>query len=320
MNQKLSSYFFSLILACLFTTLGTNQLHAQEAGYFSHYYFEPVLINPGATGFQGDHQILAGYKHNYSDFDGAPRTLTALYQGSFADKIGLGIQLMSDKIGVSQLFEGQLSYAYRFSFSDAVISLGFSTGLQTYKIKDIHNDAFLNLDDELLNDVADGIVLFDGSAGLYGEVDKKLFFGVSFPNLIKNRLTKIQGDINLPKFDVFSYAVQVGYRFNVKNYNFQVEPSITVKDLRYSTFLIDANVKLSFLDEQLVGGLGYSLGDEGANKASLLLGTRVNALRFYYSYDVSLGDFQKYNNGSHELTLVYRIPAKVSQPVAPMPQ
>ena len=144
--------------------------------------------------------------------------------------------------------------------------------------------------------------------GVDGEVDERLFFGVSFPDLIKSRLTEISGDINLPEFDKFSYAFLLGYRFNVENYDFTIEPSITVKDLRYSPFLIDANVKFSFLDEQLVGGVGYTLGDN--SRASLLLGTRVNQLRIYYSYDVSLGDFQQYNNGSHEITLVYRIPRK----------
>ena len=73
-------------------------------------------------------------------------------------------------------------------------------------------------------------------------------------------------------------------------------------------FLIDLNLKFSFLDEQLVGGLGYTIGDD--SKASLLLGTRIDRLRFYYSYDVNIGDFQNHNNGSHELTLVYNLPQK----------
>lgn len=183
-----------------------------------------------------------------------------------------------------------------------------SAGLQTHKIVDVQNDPFIDITDPLLNEAIDGYMLFDGGLGVYGEVDERLFFGVSFPDLIKSRLTEISGDINLPEFDKFSYAFLLGYRFNVENYDFTIEPSITVKDLRYSPFLIDANVKFSFLDEQLVGGVGYTLGDN--SRASLLLGTRVNQLRIYYSYDVSLGDFQQYNNGSHEITLVYRIPRK----------
>lgn len=294
-----------LMLILFITSMGTVQ--SQEAGYFNHQYLQPVLINPGATGFQGDHQILGAYRHNYSDFEGAPRSLTAMYHGSFADKIGLGVQLMSDNIGVANTFLGKLSYSYRFSFDDAVIGVGLSTGIQTFRIKDTQGDILIDPDDVLLNEGIDGYTLFDGSIGVYGEVDNALFFGVSFPNLIKNRLKEIEGDINLDTKDGLSYAVLLGYRFNVDNYNFTIEPSITVKDLRYSPFLVDANVKFSFLDEQLVGGIGYSIGEN--SRAALLLGTRINALRLYYSYDVSLGDFQQYNNGSHELAMVYRIPA-----------
>ena len=307
MNKTTHNHIISSLVLLLTCAFGFQKVNAQEAGFFNHYYFQPVLINPGATGFQGDHQVMGAYRRTYSDFDGAPRTFTALYHGSFANKIGLGLQLMSDKVGVGQLFEGQLSYAYRFTLDDAVLSIGLSTGIQTYKI-DLENDPIVNQNDVLLQEAIDGYLLFDGSAGLYGEIDKKLFFGLSFPNLIKNRLADIEGDLNLD-FDELSYALLVGYRFDIQNYNFTVEPSLTIKDVRYSDFSLDANMKLSFLDEQLVGGIGYSFGE--TNHATLLLGTRIDALRFYYSYGVSLGDFQQYNNGSHELSLVYRIPAKV---------
>lgn len=309
MNKNIQATSAKIILSIILLGAVVMQSHAQEAGYFNHHYFQPILINPGATGFDGDHQILGSYKLNFTDFEDAPRSFTALYHGSFANKIGLGIQLMSDQVGVAQVFQGKLNYAYRFGFNDAVISVGLSTGLQTFKIKDTQNDPLIDPNDELLNEAVDGYLLFDGAAGVYGEIDKKLFFGISFPNLIKNRLSDINGDVNLEDLDGLSYAVLVGYKFAIKNYNFSVEPSLTVKNLRYSPFLVDANLKFNFLDEQLVGGIGYSIGDN--SRASLLLGTRINALRIYYSYDVSLGDFQQYNNGSHEFTLVYRIPKKM---------
>ena len=308
MNNKIQQYIFRAILAVVVITGIANSGVAQEAGYFNHQYLQPILINPAATGFQGDHQILAGYKHMWSDFPDAPRTFTALYNGSFAESIGLGFQLLSDRVGVGQLTHGQINYAYRFKLDKVVLSLGLSTGLETYKITDTQDDPLVDPSDILLNEAIDGYMLFDGSVGVYGEADEKLFFGVSFPNLVKNRLTEISGDINLPEFDEFNYAFLLGYRFNIENYDFTVEPSVTVKDLRYSPFLIDANLKFSFIDEQLVGGVGYTIGDN--SRASLLLGTRINQLRIYYSYDVSLGEFQQYNNGSHEITLVYRIPKK----------
>lgn len=308
MKNNIHQYILRVVLAVVLITGITKSGIAQEAGYFNHSYLQPILINPAATGFQGDHQIMAGYKHMWSDFPDAPRTFTALYNGSFAESIGLGFQLVSDRVGVGQLTHGQINYAYRFKMDNVVLSLGLSTGLETYKITDTQNDPLVDPTDILLNEAIDGYLLFDGSVGVYGEANEKLFFGVSFPNLVKNRLTEISGDINLPEFDEFNYAFLLGYRFDIANYDFTIEPSIIVKDLRYSPFLIDANLKFSFIDEQLVGGVGYTIGDN--SRASLLLGTRINQLRIYYSYDVSLGEFQQYNNGSHEITLVYRIPKK----------
>ncbi len=312
MNKKLQKCLSVIIMTLIIVIGRSYTTYAQEAGYFNHYYIQPILINPGATGFNGDHELLAAYKINYSDFPGAPRTFTALYNGSFAEKAGLGIQVLSDHIGASQILQGQLNFAYRLIFPDAVIGLGLSTGIQNFKITDTQNDALIDPTDVLLNEAIDGYLIFDGSVGVYGEVDKKLIFGVSFPNLVKQRIQEISGDLNRDSLNLnnFPYVFNVGYRYNVENYNFTIEPSITVKDLRDSPFLVDLNLKFSFLDEQLVGGLGYSIGDD--SRASLLLGTRINKLRLYYSYDVNVGNFQKYNNGSHEFTLVYRIPSKSS--------
>jgi type IX secretion system PorP/SprF family membrane protein len=311
MNITTLKFFICCSIILVLSINDGNKINAQEAGYFSHQFLQPILINPGATGFDGDHQVLASYKHNYSDFSGAPRTFTALYHGSFAEKVGLGVQLMTDRIGVSRLFHGQINYAYRFLFNNAKISVGLSTGIQNFKVTGLDNDPLTDPTDELLNEAIDGYLLFDGSAGVYGEIDDKFIFGISFPNVVKQRIAEINGEVNLD-LETFPYAVHLGYRHNVKNYNFLVEPSITVKDLRYSPFQVDLNLKLAFLDEQLVGGLGYSIGDN--SKAALLLGTRLDNLRFYYSYDVSLGDFQEFNNGSHELTLVFKIPPKTKQP------
>lgn len=309
MNKKIQLCLSGIVLTMILLTSTFQTVRAQEAGYFDHHYLQPVLINPGATGFNGDHEFMASYKLNYTDFPGAPRTFTALYNGSFADKVGLGFQVLTDHVGVAQLLHAQLNYAYRFTFSNAVVGVGFSTGIQHFRITDVQNDPLIDDSDELLNAGIDGYLLFDGSAGIYAEVDKKFIFGLSFPNVVKQRIEEIKGDVHLDGLKSLPYAVHFGYRHVVKNYNFNIEPSITVKDLRYSPFLIDLNLKFSFLEDQLIGGIGYTIGDE--NKAALLLGTRLDNLKFFYSYDVSVGNFQQFNNGSHEFTLLYQLPAKV---------
>src|SRR6187431_1312425 len=174
MKKKIQEYTLGIILSVVVTLAAVNTAVAQEAGYFNHTFLQPVLFNPGATGFQGDHQILAGYKHSWSDFPDAPRTFTALYNGSFADNLGVGLQVLSDQVGVSNLTHGQLNFAYKFSFDNVDLSAGLSAGLQTYNLKNTEDDPLLDPNDILLNEAIDGYLLFDGGFGVYGEVNKKL--------------------------------------------------------------------------------------------------------------------------------------------------
>ena len=189
MKNKVQQYIIGTVLTVVISFAVTHTVVAQQAGYFNHQYLQPILFNPGATGFQGDHQLLAGYKHMWSDFPDAPRTFTGIYHGSFADNLGLGFQVLTDRVGVSQLTHGQLNFAYRIPFDKLLLSVGMSAGLQTHKIVDVQNDPFIDITDPLLNEAIDGYMLFDGGLGVYGEVDERLFFGVSFPDLIKSRLT-----------------------------------------------------------------------------------------------------------------------------------
>src|SRR5688500_17497932 len=150
MKNKIQRAIYILLPCVLIQLMLVLNVSAQEAGYFNHQFLHPVLINPGATGFDENHQVLASYKHNYSDFEDAPRTFTALYHGSFADKIGLGVQLLTDRVGVNRLFHGQINYAYRFIFSNAKISVGLSTGLQNFKVTGLDNDPIHDPTDPLL--------------------------------------------------------------------------------------------------------------------------------------------------------------------------
>lgn len=296
----------SVVFAILMMT-GAH-LSGQEAGYLNHQYIQPILINPGAAGFQGDHQLLGGYRHVWSSFPDAARTFTGLYHGQVADNLGLGLQILTDKIGVQSVLNTKLSIAYQLDMNNAKIGFGLSAGMERQKITGVSDEVLIDPTDELLNEAINGYWLFDGGLGVYGEFNEKFIVGLSFPNLIKTRLKEIDGDLKLDEFNRFGFTGMLGYRHHVKSSNFFVEPTLTIRHLRYTDFMADVNLRLSFLDEQLVGGIGYGFGE--TSRASLLLGTRIDNVRIYYSYDVGLGDFQQYNNGSHEIMLVLRLPNK----------
>lgn len=293
--------FLLLSIGLLFWTMSS----AQESGVYTQYHLNPVFLNPGATGQSGEHEFLFNYRNKWASFDGAPRNFTFMYHGGIGQRVGIGGQLFAEQIGRYRSFQGTASYAYRIQSGAHDIGIGLSTGIQQLRLSS-EFDPFLDETDELLNEALDGVIMFDASFGIYGEYDDAFFFGLSFPNLVRTRLADIQGDVE-DETDEFNFAALLGYRFDVSGYNFTVEPSIAVKNIRRVPFHIDLNLVLSFLEEQLVGGITYSISEDEESRFGVLLGTRIDALRIFYGYDVNLGDFQDFNNGSHELTMRYTL-------------
>ena len=58
-----------------------------------------------------------------------------------------------------------------------------------------------------------------------------------------------------------------------------------------------------------IAGLTFRPSTDGA--AVCLLGTKINQFSLFYSYDLSFSNFQRYNGGSHELSVAYTIATKV---------
>jgi len=295
-----------LYTIAIIMTLATVTV-AQESGVFTHYYLNPVLINPGATGFENQHEFLLSYRNTSSGFEDSPKTFTLLYNGPVGDRMGLGGQILSDRIGKYRTFTGAANFAYKFGSDDFKFGAGLQTGFQQLRLDNLNDDKFIDDSDELLAEGLDGVTLFDASFGIYGEYDERLFFGLSFPNLVRTRITNISSDYEDPN-EEFNYVFLAGYRFDVEEHDFKIEPSIAIKNIRRVPFSVDLNLKLSFLDEQLVGGITYSVSE--MSRFGLLLGTRIDRLRIFYSYDVGFGDFQEYNNGSHEITIHYLLARK----------
>lgn len=69
---------------------------------------------------------------------------------------------------------------------------------------------------------------------------------------------------------------------------------------------MDFNLKASFLKDQLIAGVSY----RSLSAMGILLGTKLSAFRLYYSYDLSFQHFQKFNTGSHEVTVAFKFEKK----------
>ena len=104
---------YGLILASGFIILGTNLLLAQQKPITSQYMFNELAINPA---FAGSHQwfsATAMYRDQWVNLDGSPTTSTfSMHTGMSSTKVGLGILVYKDQIGIHDDLGLYASYSY----------------------------------------------------------------------------------------------------------------------------------------------------------------------------------------------------------------
>ncbi len=290
------------IITLIFFVFGILvNLNAQERHVYTQHFINPVLINPAATGFSNNHGIIINYNNKWAGFDNGPKSLSLSYDGPIANRLSMGALIFRDGIASLETLKGQLSYAYKIPADNYQVSFGLTTEYIQYGLSgDDLNNGLVSFEDPILLERLEGSRFFDVAAGVYGVFNENITFGLVLPGLVRARLDNNGGTSER----TINYIVHLGYKYAVPNYDFYIEPSIFIKQLRYTPFHADVNLKMGFMEDQLIGGLTYSLGYD---RLGFLIGTRVNNFNVYYSYNVSLEESQQYHNGLHEFTLGFNI-------------
>jgi type IX secretion system PorP/SprF family membrane protein len=301
----MNKFFLSIIVA-LGTALSINaQSNAQDEMIFNHYIINPVIINPAATGVNGGQNFYLHYNSNWTGFTGAPATFAANYHGSVGQKLGLGALVSNDKVVNQNRLRALLSYSFRFNMNGFKGALGLSTEFKRLSLDaNAINNPLVKGGDDVIDMNMSGVSYFDATAGFYGTYQDKLTVGLSMPNLIQARLSDINaagGENSQGGFKYYTFML--GYKETINAIT--VEPSLVMKRIPNAPFQVDLNMKASFLDERIIGGISYRAGAGGA--VGVLVGTKYNGMTFAYSYGYGLSPFQAYSGGSHELTVGYTI-------------
>ncbi|GLR16721.1 membrane protein [Portibacter lacus] len=275
--------------------------NAQERSVYTHHFVNPVLVNPAATGFSGDHGIVLNYNNKWAGFDNGPKALTLSYDGPIANRLSLGGILFRDGFAAEETIKGQLSFAYKIPAENYEISFGIATEYLQFGLSGpALTSPLVSYDDPLIKDRLAGARFFDVAVATYGTFNDNIKFGLVLPGLVRARLDDNGGE----SARTINYILHLGYQYDVPNYDFYIEPSLFIKQLRGVPFHADVNLKFGFMEEQLIGGLSYALGYD---RFGFLLGTQVNNFKVFYSYNVSLEESQAYHNGMHEITLGFNI-------------
>ena len=260
-----------------------------------------MLYNPAATGIGSDWNIFALHRDQWSGFTGSPVTNTFTIDGPVkSKKIGLGLNVYSDQIGITSRTGAYANYSYKVSFNkENHLYLGLSTGIL------INTIDFTKLKTKESNDVVPSgtQTAFDASFGAIYQF-RNLQVGFSTPQLIGNTLTYSgQGDnknyytLNRHYLGSIKYVVDV-----VKEKGISAYPLILVRSSQGAPLQYDVNAVLDWRNTAWAAVAYKSSGSVTAN-----LGLRFYGVSIGYAYDVANGPVGSVAGSTSEILLGYSL-------------
>jgi type IX secretion system PorP/SprF family membrane protein len=278
-----------------------NALMAQQDPMFTQYMFNTLAINPAYAGSRNVVSATALLRSQWTGIEGAPKTGTFTIDAPIMDKrFGIGLQLLTDKLGVTQTNAAAVSLAYRIRLDEGTLSFGLQGDVTQYRadLTTVPLSSGDGYDPAFAYNVNKS--LFNFGTGVYYNTDR-FFAGLSAQDLVPNRLSDANesGD-RLSGKQALHVFLSSGYVFPVAD-DLNLKPSFLVKYVHGAPIEADLNGTLWIKD---IIGIGAQYRTS-ADIAGLLEIQASPQIRIGYSYDRSITRLQGFNSGSHEIMLRY---------------
>ena len=279
--------YFLLFLLCFFAF----NSKAQQDPQFSQYIFNNLSFNPGSSGSESAILATALHRSQWVGFEDAPVSTNFSVQSPLSIlNGGVGLNILTDKIGQNEFLSLNLSYAYQHEIYGGKLGIGFSVGV----IQDeIDGSSIITQEpDPSIPSSVDKASGLDFGLGLFYR-SEKLYVGVSSKHLNEPTISTSVDIINFKRH----YYLTSGYIHSL-NDKFDLKPSILIKT-EGVTSTVDLTSLLEY-NKKLWGGVTY----RPSTRAVILLGMNINEdLRFGFSYDVPTISVS--NSGTFEFMLGY---------------
>lgn len=293
----------NIIFTIVFMTLSTVLLAQQEAHY-THFMYNNLSLNPAVAGSKGHPSLLALYRKQWIGFDGAPDNKLISFHTPLGKRVGLGLTIANDKIGISNSWSGAMAYAYRIKIDEETnVQVGIQGSMRYFGL-DFRNQLIRQTGDPSIvyNDL-DRKYLGNVGAGIFMNV-KQMFFGASVPSFFPNTIG-IDKTTNLAAVEVPHFYVMAGALIPLSNDKIALRPSALAKVVKNAPFDLDLNLSVVFNNTFIVGA-SYRLGGDGIGESiDFLLHYKINNIGLGIAYDYTLSELNDYSNGSVEAIIVY---------------
>ena len=288
MNKLLKQISFIVAL-----TLSVSAL-AQQDPHYTMYMYNMNIVNPAYAG--SDETLNIGFLHReqWVGITGAPSTFTANIHSPVGKGVGAGFSVIQDQIGPTSETNMYADVSYTFPVSDTgKMSLGLKAGGTLFNL-----DSGLSVTDlgEILNSGLSQFFPNLGAGAFYHT--QKFYAGVSLPNILNAKHVDDNGEAS----EVEHVFVTTGYVFEPEDY-LKIKPSFLSKIAPGAPVSFD--VSLNFLLQEVFEiGVSHRLDDSWAGMANYRVSRH---LRIGYAYDYTVSPLNNFNNGSHEIMVLYQV-------------
>lgn len=285
----------------LLLTCGALNSQAQLNPFQNMYYQNQYQYNPAMAGINKGLNLNVGYRQQWTNFPGAPKTGAFTADLQATDKVGLGINVNDEQTGLIRSTRVMGTYAYHLPLNgdDQQLSFGLSLGI---------NDSRVNYS-AVNGDISDAEVAqynqlkpyVDGDFG-FAYTSNGLSVGGALPNL-KSAFFKTSDS----RFDAdrMVFIATTSYKIPLQGdgKGFLLEPLAAYRIVKGYKDIID-------------GGLNFTLNDYGLyfqsifhSSQSMGLGAGLDQQTYVlsFSYNLETGQLADYTHGAFEFGLKLRL-------------
>lgn len=284
--------------------LFTLKAMSQQDPMYSQYIFNGLVLNPAYAGSRDVLTSTVLYRNQWISIPGAPKTgMFTIDAPIKSQKVGVGLNVEFDKIGVTNHTGINGAYSYRINFSKSALSFGVQAGVGfmntsftdvKYNEDGTRNDgAFMDNYHELLPNFGFGLYYFSD----------RFFAGFSIPQIAGRTLQKaISSNADGSHLDLANhYFLSSGYLFDLSP-DVKLKPSVLLKYVAGAPMEIDVNGMVWFYD-MLALGVSY----RSLSSLNFLGQIRLTEqLRLGYAYEYATTSLSGLSGGSHEIMLQYQ--------------
>lgn len=278
-----------------------SEVSAQQDPHYTQYMYNMSVMNPAYAGSKENLALGVLYRKQWVEIEDAPTTATLFGHSPVGKNVGLGLSVISDKIGPVEENNVYADFSYTLKLGgEHKLALGLKTGLTLHNV-DLYSDIYNTLPDPndgvFGQDVSNSYFNFGTGAFYYTD---KYYLGISVPNMLKAKHLDFDG--RSYGSESSHYFFTGGYVFDI-NQNVKFKPFFMVKSAFEAPASLDVSTNFMFHDKFEVGAT-YRLDDS--------FGAMVNyaitpSLRIGYAYDHIVSDLKVTTPSSHEVILLFDV-------------